>query len=326
VLALDRQLDEKEVKIGKMALIWLDNLHVDFPIFDNSNRQLISRETMRGALGGILHKDDRRHVEVAALSGIDMVIRSGDRVGLMGHNGAGKTTLLQVIGTLLEPSKGSVYVDGNVSCLLDLSMGMNLDDTGYQNIKMMGLLFGWARSEMDAAIADIEEFSELGSYLDLPVRIYSAGMKARLVFGIVTAKPPQILLLDEAIGAGDAAFQSKVKARLDSFMGNVEILILASHSADTIKALCNHAILLERGHKVFEGDPGEVHDFYLKGDHPFPPERHIISEEERAEIYWQENADVAINPIFGIDGQLGIEGPRQHFLRHGGVEGRNWPT
>jgi ABC-type polysaccharide/polyol phosphate transport system ATPase subunit len=245
-----------------MASLILDNVTVDFPIY---GAQKSFRSALRAATGGLIRREGAdRHVTVRALDHLSLTIKHGDRLGIIGHNGAGKSTLLRVCAGVYEPSEGRVHIEGKVSPLFNTSPGLDLDDTGYENIITCGLFLGMTREEIAKKTTDIEVFSELGDYLSLPVKTYSAGMLTRLGFAIATAIDPEILILDEGLGAGDARFAEKAKKRVDALIERASILILASHSDVLIKSLCNRAILLESGRVVTEGDVDEVIGIYRK--------------------------------------------------------------
>ncbi|MDB5552940.1 MAG: transporter related protein, partial [Rhizobium sp.] len=201
-------------------------------------------------------------VMIHALTDIDIDLAEGDRVCLIGHNGAGKTTLLRLIAGIYPPSEGRVEVSGKVIAQLGTSMSLNVDATGYENVRLVAELYGWPKDKLDEIIRDVEEFTELGEYLSLPTRIYSAGMGARLAFALVTMQTPDILLIDEGIGAGDASFQQKAELRVKNFMNRAKIIVLASHTEALCRAICNKALLMENGRQVFFGDVNEGFDLY----------------------------------------------------------------
>jgi ABC-type polysaccharide/polyol phosphate transport system ATPase subunit len=183
-------------------------------------------------------------------------------LALIGQNGAGKSTLLKVIAGVYEPVAGTVMVSGRITPLFEAAPGFDADDTGYENIITAGLLRGMTRSEIENKIPEIEEFSELGDYLSLPARTYSAGMRTRLGFAVATAGEPDILLLDEGIGAGDARFAERATRRMKEFMDRSRILVLASHSGHLVKSVCNKAALMQTGRIVKVGPVDEVLDAY----------------------------------------------------------------
>ena len=193
-----------------------------------------------------------------ALRGITMDLKPGDRVGLVGRNGAGKTTLLRVLSGVYEPSSGFMESRGVISALTDLMLGMDPESSGYEFVVTRGIVMGLTRAQAKGLIPDIEQFTELGDYLHLPVRAYSSGMLLRLAFGVATAISPDVLLMDEMIGVGDAQFIEKAQLRLKEMMTRVQILVLASHNDQIIRNFCNRAILLSEGNIVVEGNVEDV--------------------------------------------------------------------
>ncbi|MGY3359011.1 ABC-type polysaccharide/polyol phosphate transport system ATPase subunit [Bradyrhizobium sp. GM0.4] len=202
---------------------------------------------------------------VSALNDVNLDIRAGDRVAIIGANGAGKTTLLRVLAGIYHPTSGSVDVLGRCLPLFDLSAGFDEEATGYENIMRRGLVIGARRSEIDAKRGEIAAFTELGDRLDLPLRTYSSGMMLRLIFAVATAVEGEIVLLDEWIGVGDQQFRKKARQRLDEIVVRAGILVLASHDIELIKSTCNRAILLEEGWIVAAGATDEILGQYLGG-------------------------------------------------------------
>ena len=246
-----------------MPSIKLEAVSVAFPIYTATSRSF--KNAMISATTGGRIGSDQKHVVVQALDAISMEFSHGDRVALIGHNGAGKTTLLRVLAGIYEPYPGRVTVEGRVTPMFDLALGIDLDSTGYENMVLRGLYLGMSKAEIDARIDSVVEFTELGAFLEFPVRTYSAGMQARLAFGMATCVDPEILLLDEGIGAGDAAFMEKANARLDAFISRTGILVLASHHIALIRRFCNKAALLEHGRLVYFGGVEEALHKYLQG-------------------------------------------------------------
>jgi ABC-type polysaccharide/polyol phosphate transport system ATPase subunit len=245
-----------------MAVVRLDNVGVDFPIFGAQKNLRLS--LLAGVTGGrILPKHmERTPLSVKALEDVSIELRSGDRVGLMGHNGAGKSTLLRVMAGVYYPTAGRIYVDGRLTPLLNLTPGIELEDTGYENILTVGRLLGMTAEEIQAKAPGIIEFSELGDYIHLPIRTYSSGMQARLAFSIATSLEPGILLLDEGIAAADARFGEKAAQRTKEMMQKTEILVLASHSDALIESMCDKAVLMHHGRLVEFGPFRSVRSAY----------------------------------------------------------------
>lgn len=189
----------------------------------------------------------REIVTVRAIDGLSLDICEGERVGLVGHNGSGKTTLLRVLAGIYRPTGGSVTIAGRVSALLDTSAGMDPEATGIENIHLRGRILGLTAPQIAQHIDDIAEFTELGDFLALPMKTYSAGMAARLSFAISTITHDDILLIDEGIGAGDASFQEKAQVRIAEMFERTSIVLLASHSEDLIQRFCTRRLRLEHG-------------------------------------------------------------------------------
>lgn len=189
-------------------------------------------------------------------------MKAGDRVGLIGHNGAGKSTLLRVFSGSYEPSSGTCDINGTVSSLIDIMMGMDPELSGADNIVLRGAFVGMSLREARQAIPEIAEFAELGPYLQLPMRTYSSGMLMRLAFAVSTTRVPDILLFDEMISFGDASFAAKARRRVETMVDRASILALASHDLSSLRTYCNRAVMLDRGSVVCEGSVDEVWDFY----------------------------------------------------------------
>jgi ABC-type polysaccharide/polyol phosphate transport system ATPase subunit len=237
-----------------MVSIALKNLSLSLPVYQLNTRSL-KNEIVRLTSGGMIHSArDNRVVTIKALDNISLTIPNGMRVGLIGHNGSGKSTLLRVIAGIYETKLGQVAVQGKVTSLLDMNLGMVDDATGEENIMMHGLLNGLTRHQIKRKQQEIAEFTELGDYLKMPIHIYSTGMRVRLAFGVATSIEAQILLLDEIIGAGDAVFFNKAHARLQNMIDQSEIVLIASHSHDIIEKICDKVIWLDHGKLMYYGD------------------------------------------------------------------------
>ncbi|HEY7664522.1 MAG TPA: ATP-binding cassette domain-containing protein [Xanthobacteraceae bacterium] len=197
-------------------------------------------------------------INVRALHDVTLDIEDGDRLGLIGLNGAGKTTLLRVLAGIYYPSQGRAYSSGKVSALLDVSVGLNPEATGRENIILRGMYMNIHPREMRSLVDEIAEFTELGPYLDMPTRTYSAGMMVRLGFAVSTCIPPEILLMDEWLSAGDASFLDKAQKRMERFVGSSSILVLASHSMELLRKWCNRGVILRHGRIVAHGAIADV--------------------------------------------------------------------
>jgi len=229
-----------------MAYIDIRGLSIRFPIY-GSDHQSLKRHISR-SVGGVLGRAGAASPPmVTALNNVSLRLDPGDRLGLVGHNGAGKTTLLRTIAGAYAPDAGIVDVEGKVATLLDLMTGMDPFATGLANIRLRGLVLGMSSKEIKARTEEIAEFTELGPFLGMPVKTYSAGMVARLAFGITTAIDADILLMDEWLGVGDAAFRQKAQERLLRVVENANIFILASHDFGMLRQMCNKFMGLSGG-------------------------------------------------------------------------------
>lgn len=228
------------------AYIKATNVGVQFPIFNSSHRSL-KQNLLSVTTGGRVAHDSKQHVVVRALEDINLDLKAGDRVGLYGHNGSGKTTLLRVLSGVYAPTEGVLDVKGSMVTLLDISLGMDGEATGYENIRIRGLLMGLSLTEIDALADEIAEFSDLGDYLNMPMRTYSSGMSIRLGFAVSTSIHADIVLMDEWLSVGDASFKEKASERLNKMVDTASILVFASHDIDLIKKTCNKIITMEHG-------------------------------------------------------------------------------
>jgi len=232
------------------------NAWVEFPIFDAKARSF--KKAFLGKAGGTIGRTGDNVVVIEALRDITMTLKMGDRVGLVGHNGAGKSTMLRLLSGIYEPTRGSTVIRGRVAPVFDLGVGMDPDTTGYENIIIRGLFLGQTRKQMQAKVDEIAEFTELGDYLSMPLRTYSTGMRVRLAMGVVTSIDPEILLLDEGIGAVDAEFLRKAQHRLQALVERSGILVFASHSNEFLARLCKTAMWIDHGTVRLEGGIEEV--------------------------------------------------------------------
>ncbi len=226
-----------------MVSIKVDNLSLSYRLRE---KLTLSRRARSGSTGGKLESTGRAN-QVTALSGVNFDLTSGDRLGLVGSNGAGKTTLLKVLYGIYQPTIGSVDICGKVDALFNINLGFRREATGRRNIELRGLINGWSPSVIESRVEEIIEFSELGDFIELPFKSYSQGMAARLAFSVATCLEPEILLMDEWIGAGDPQFQEKARERMDNLAKKAGIIVLASHNHGLLKKTCNKILELERG-------------------------------------------------------------------------------
>jgi ABC-type polysaccharide/polyol phosphate transport system ATPase subunit len=207
-------------------------------------------------------RGERAVKEVEALKGVSFDVKKGTVLGIVGHNGAGKSTLMRTVAGILPPNTGRIEVVGRVSTLLALGVGFNGQLTGRENIVLGGLAAGLTREQIAERYERITTFADIGDFIDMPMRTYSSGMFSRLAFSVAVHMDPDILLIDEALSAGDAAFKRKANAKMQELVENASTMLLVSHALGTIKTLCNDAIWLDHGRLMMRGEPGEVVDAY----------------------------------------------------------------
>lgn len=243
-----------------MTEIILKHVSLSYPVFGGA-----SRSFKKDLLNSLMLRptESKKILCVDALKDISLTLNKGDYIGLIGHNGAGKSTLLKLLSGIYEPTYGELTVKGSVSSILGNSVGMQPELTGYENIKFTSLINNFSKSHIVKIIQDIEEFTGLGEMLNLPVKKYSSGMQARLSFGLATAVKPDILLLDEIVGAGDAAFIKKARKRIDQLISTANLLVFASHSTDLIEKFCNKILWLDHGKIKMFGDVKPTLNAYL---------------------------------------------------------------
>jgi len=235
-----------------LVAIILDDVSIDIPIYDVSRSSL--RKAVLGRTIGGRFAQSGSHITVKALKNLTFEAHDGDRIALVGDNGSGKSTLLRVASRVYPPTSGRISIAGNISPLFDATLGMSMDATGLENIQIAGTIWGMSRTQIRNSFDDIAEFTELGDYLKVPVRTYSNGMMLRLAFAIATARDPEILLIDEIIGVGDAVFFGKAFTRLQNLAKRSRILMIAGHQDGLLRLLCDKAIWLNRGSLVQYAD------------------------------------------------------------------------
>lgn len=229
--------------------IQLDNVSIRFPIYDAKQRSF-KRQFLNVATGGRIVHGKHELTEVESLKNINLFLKEGERLALIGHNGSGKTTLLRVMAKVYYPVQGKVSVRGKITSLLDSMLGMDGEATGIENIKLRGLFLGFKPKQMNRYMEEIIEFSELGEFIYMPVRTYSSGMVLRLAFAISTCVQPEILLMDEWMSVGDDHFRAKAERRLEEFIRKAGILVLATHDKSLAERVCGKHVYLEHGHII----------------------------------------------------------------------------
>jgi len=234
----------------------LDGITVDFPVYSGGSRSLKKTLVTIGT-GGRIERGGGR-ISVQALKDVSFRLGHGDRLGLVGHNGAGKTTLLRTMAGVFEPTLGRVRAAGRMATIFDFQLGLDFDATGYDNITLQGMLLGLSRRGIGQLVEEIAAFTDLGDYLNMPIRAYSAGMLTRLAFAVATATEPELLLMDEWIETGDADFFQRAEARLNALIEKAGILVLASHNLALIRHYCTSAAWLEHGQLKMIGPVEEV--------------------------------------------------------------------
>lgn len=243
------------------ASLLLQDISVEFPIYSGGSRSL-KKVLFNTTTQGNLARDARDRISVMALRDISLDLAHGDRLAVIGANGAGKSTLLKVLAGIYTPTSGRMMASGRVSALLTASIGLNMEATGRENIIIRGMYMDIHPRDMRPRVDEIADFSELGSFIDMPVRTYSPGMMVRLCFAVATALRPEILLMDEWLAAGDAAFLHKARQRMEKFIAGTSILVLASHAMPLLEEWCNRAVLLDQGRIVACGSVKEIAAIY----------------------------------------------------------------
>lgn len=238
------------------------SVFVDIPIFDARDRS-VRRRVLRTVSGGKASSVGGGQRVIRVINDVTLDIAAGDRIGLVGSNGAGKSSLLRVLSGAYPPTSGSIYASGVVTSLIDISLGIDPEATGVENIALRAGLLGWDKGQLSGAISQIIDFSGLGDFIDLPVRTYSSGMLLRLAFSVATHFKPDVLLMDEWLSVGDETFKKKAESRLMQIIESSEVLVLASHSHELITKVCNRVIWLESGRVILDDRPEVVCEKYF---------------------------------------------------------------
>jgi ABC-type polysaccharide/polyol phosphate transport system ATPase subunit len=251
-----------------MARIELDDVSLTFRVRKTQTRMTLKEYLVRG----LFLRQAQEIMEVRALQEVSLCISPGERVGILGHNGAGKSTLLKLLAGIYEPTRGRCLVEGSVSSLFDLMLGFEPEATGWENIRYRGYLQGETPRTLNDKIEAIATFTELGEFLGMPVRYYSAGMLVRLAFAIATAIKPEVLLVDEVLSVGDRAFQEKARGRMREMMAEAELIVCVSHDLDSLARICERGIWMDHGRVRQDGPIDEVIAAYVKSTSGFTPE------------------------------------------------------
>lgn len=236
--------------------IELKNVTLDYNLY-SVRAQSLRNAVLNMAVGGRLMRSGRDVTVLRALSDVSFSLKEGDRLGLLGHNGSGKTSLLKVLAGVYEPTVGTVDVRGKVSSMISMSIGLDPEASGLQNIKNLAMMQMMPDREIKRRLPDIVEFSELGAFVHMPFKTYSAGMMARLTFSVATQMDADILIMDEWISAGDAEFQKKAAARLTSMVDKAKIVVIATHDPNLAATVCNKIMIMEAGAPTFAGTTAE---------------------------------------------------------------------
>ncbi len=245
-----------------MAYIQLENVGIELPVYNASGRSL-KKQLLKAATGGQVGADDQGRVVVRALRDISFEFNDGDKIGLLGHNGAGKSTLLRVLSGVYCPTSGKARIEGKIGSLINISLGIDPEATGRENIFIRAGLLGMSKKELAYHFDDIIEFTELGEFIDMPLRTYSTGMHLRLAFAVSTVLHPEILIMDEWLSVGDESFKKKARERMDQLVKSSNILVIASHAKDLLARITNKIIWLEHGGIKKVGDTKEILSQYF---------------------------------------------------------------
>jgi ABC-type polysaccharide/polyol phosphate transport system ATPase subunit len=251
-----------------MALIQLDRVGLTFHVRRQQGRPTLKEYLVRG----LFLRRTKPTMEVRALQDVSLTVRPGERVGIVGANGAGKSTLLKLLAGIYLPTTGKRIVEGRISSLFDIALGFEMEATGWENISYRGYLQGETPRSIRNKVHAIAEFSELGEFLNMPVRYYSAGMLVRLAFSIATAVDPEVLLIDEVLSVGDMAFQAKARARMGEMMARAKLMVVVSHDLESLANLCDRGLWLDHGRVRREGPIRDAIRAYTDAASGAPPE------------------------------------------------------
>ncbi len=240
-----------------MSSVYFDNANVEIPVFNSQGRSL-KKAVLGLATGGRIGLTESGKTFVKCLNNISFKVTDNERVGIIGCNGSGKTTLLRVLGKVYKPTAGIVRINGDVGSLIDISLGIDGEATGIENIFLRAALLGIPKCKVKEALPEIIDFTQLGDFIHMPVRTYSSGMHLRLAFAVSTMISPEILIMDEWLSVGDIEFQTRAENKLNNLINRSNILFIATHSPTLIKKCCNRVLWLEQGKLKMDGSPDEV--------------------------------------------------------------------
>ncbi len=229
-----------------------NGLGLDYPLY-SVRAQSLKSAVLNATVGGLLMKTQQDITVIRALSNVSFGLKEGDRLALVGHNGSGKTSLLKVLAGVYSPTIGNLQVSGRITSMISMSIGLDPEASGLRNINTLLLMQSLSKKEIAQRVPRIVEFSELGPYIHMPFKTYSAGMMARLTFAIGTEIEADVLLMDEWLSAGDANFRDKASARIKAFVGSAKMLVLGTHDFDLVETVCNKVMVLDSGRPVFYG-------------------------------------------------------------------------
>jgi ABC-type polysaccharide/polyol phosphate transport system ATPase subunit len=244
------------------AIIDVQGVSLSIPVYGVESRSLKKTLLSMTSAGRIATNAVSGRTEVEALVDVSLTIRAGDRLGIVGRNGSGKSTLLRLLCGIYEPTRGSVAIRGSIAPLLDIGLGIDDDLSGRENIALRAAILGIPAERLPSIERDVIEFTELGPFIDLPVRTYSSGMRMRVAFAVSSCVDPDILLLDEWISTGDAHFIRKAEDRLNGLIERIKALVVATHAPDVVRHTCNRAIVMDQGRIAFDGAVEDALGFY----------------------------------------------------------------
>lgn len=250
---------------SSFAEIQIENVSLDIPVFVPGQQRLIRAPKVAAKVGARISSSHGK-ITVAALRNINLHLKQNEHLAIIGHNGAGKSTLLRVIAGIYPPTTGSVRVVGSIGCLIEMSIGMSEDMTGVEYVKYHTAVFANDLGQWRDVVNEVADFTELGPFMDMPIRTYSTGMRTRLAAALATAWPRDILVIDEGIGAGDAAFHAKFETRLRNFLQSASLLVFASHSTQLLQLYCSKGLVLERGEMKFFGPLDDALAYYAQSN------------------------------------------------------------